>query len=143
MQVFHPHLCYQVEAAPAPGKPKEIRIAMSSDRGLCGGIHSAVCKAIKAEVAASDSPDNIAIVCVGDKSRAQLQRLIYAYGISTIERLFIGRLPLAQLQVLKHDLGRGVWGVSNCLQNTIVLACEHDHKTLTPSNISCIIIIYI
>lgn len=64
----------QIEPEPEASKPKELLIAMSSDRGLCGGIHSSVCKAIKAEINASANPENIAIVCVGDKSRAQLAR---------------------------------------------------------------------
>jgi len=54
------------------GKPKHLYIAMSSDRGLCGGIHSAVCKAIKADMAAD--PDSAAIVCIGDKSRGILHK---------------------------------------------------------------------
>jgi F-type H+-transporting ATPase subunit gamma len=66
----------KIEAAPAPDKPKELIIAMSSDRGLCGGIHSAVCKNIKAQLNESANPQNVAIVCVGDKSRAQLQRTL-------------------------------------------------------------------
>ncbi|XP_018013149.1 ATP synthase subunit gamma, mitochondrial [Hyalella azteca] len=65
----------KIEAAPVAEKPKELIIAMSSDRGLCGGIHSAVCKMVKAELAASPNPENIGIVCIGDKARAQLQRV--------------------------------------------------------------------
>uniref|UniRef100_A0A6A7FPB7 F-ATPase gamma subunit n=1 Tax=Hirondellea gigas TaxID=1518452 RepID=A0A6A7FPB7_9CRUS len=66
----------KIEPEAVPNKPNQLIIAMSSDRGLCGGIHSAVCRIIKAEVAASPHPENIAIVCVGDKSRAQLSRVI-------------------------------------------------------------------
>jgi len=62
----------KVECAPEPAKPKQLIIAMSSDRGLCGGIHSSICKLIKAEMEASKEPENIAIVCVGIKARGQL-----------------------------------------------------------------------
>lgn len=68
----------KIEAAPSPDKPKQLIIAMSSDRGLCGGIHSAVCRVIKAELTESSAPENVAVVCVGDKARAQLQRVFAA-----------------------------------------------------------------
>jgi F-type H+-transporting ATPase subunit gamma len=40
--------------------------------GLCGAIHSGICRHIRAELAADP---NIKVICVGDKSRAILQRL--------------------------------------------------------------------
>jgi len=55
--------------------PKTLYLAMSSDKGLCGAIHSSVCKRIKLELAGKDNLDNVAIVCVGDKSRVQLARV--------------------------------------------------------------------
>jgi len=70
-QVFYE----QVDPQPIAEKPKTLLVAMSSDRGLCGGIHSSICKAIKAEIAESSDASNIAIACVGDKARAQLARV--------------------------------------------------------------------
>lgn len=55
-------------------KPQQVIVACSSDRGLCGAIHSSICKHIKAELAGDAS--KAAIICVGDKSRAQLQRWV-------------------------------------------------------------------
>merc|ERR1712186_93453 len=55
--------------------PKELYLAMSSDKGLCGAIHSSVCKAIREELKQKPNLDNVAIVCCGDKSRVQLSRL--------------------------------------------------------------------
>merc|ERR1711994_1046528 len=70
---------------------KTLYVAMTSDRGLCGGVHSSICKTIRNELLAKSSLDDVAIVCVGDKSRAQLSRLfpkqILAVGSE------IGRLP--------------------------------------------------
>jgi len=68
----------KVEAAPVAAQPKKLFIAISSDRGLCGGTHTTVCKAIKAEMLAAENPQDIAIVCVGDKARAQLSKLFSA-----------------------------------------------------------------
>jgi len=55
-------------------KPNHLIIAISSDRGLCGGIHSNVGKSIRATMAerAADSTTNV--VCVGDKIRTIMQR---------------------------------------------------------------------
>merc|ERR1712055_1182056 len=44
-------------------KPTKLIVACSSDRGLCGAIHSNISKAIKAELAADAS--NAAIICIG------------------------------------------------------------------------------
>merc|ERR1712198_797234 len=54
--------------------PKELYIAMTSDRGLAGAVHSSIGKAIRAELAEKPNLDNVKIICVGDKSRAFFQR---------------------------------------------------------------------
>jgi len=91
-QAFYDHA--QVgpeEGAEAGGKT--LYVAMTSDRGLCGGVHSSICKTIRNELLAKPEGalDNVGIICVGDKSRAQLSRLfpkqILAVGSE------IGRLP--------------------------------------------------
>ncbi|XP_077546541.1 ATP synthase, gamma subunit [Haemaphysalis longicornis] len=68
---------YEVADIKAPeGKPKTLIIAISSDRGLCGAIHSSVAKHIRTMM--QEDPqlaDNARIICVGDKVRAILQRL--------------------------------------------------------------------
>merc|ERR1711931_431679 len=54
-------------------KPNHLIIAISSDRGLCGGIHSGVAKAIKAYTL--DNPDvNTKLFIAGDKVKAALQK---------------------------------------------------------------------
>merc|ERR1712212_435924 len=54
-------------------KPNHLIIAISSDRGLCGGIHSGVAKAIKAYTA--DNPDvNTKLFLAGDKVKAALMK---------------------------------------------------------------------
>jgi len=55
-------------------KPKTLIIAITSDRGLCGAIHTSVSKAVKAILLESDV-ENTKVVCVGDKSRGILQRM--------------------------------------------------------------------
>jgi len=80
-----------VEAADANQQPKELYVALTSDRGLCGAVHSNICKTIRNELLTKSSLDNVGIICVGDKSRAQLSRL-FAKNILTVGSE-IGRLP--------------------------------------------------
>ncbi|KAK8849422.1 ATP synthase F1, gamma subunit [Kwoniella newhampshirensis] len=50
--------------------PKILYVGISSDGGLCGGIHSSISRAIKKEMAVN--PGTLAVV--GDKPKAQLSR---------------------------------------------------------------------
>ncbi|XP_003220778.1 ATP synthase subunit gamma, mitochondrial isoform X2 [Anolis carolinensis] len=56
-------------------KKKYLIIGVSSDRGLCGAIHSSVAKNIKAQIAnLTDAGKEVMVVGVGDKLRTILQR---------------------------------------------------------------------
>ena len=55
-------------------KPNHLIFATSSDRGLCGGIHSGMAKAIKAKIEEKSSASNPMVVIYGDKVRGILQR---------------------------------------------------------------------
>ncbi|KAI8364407.1 ATP synthase F1, gamma subunit [Blakeslea trispora] len=52
---------------------KTLYIASSSDRGLCGGIHSSVSKATRKAITESPESD---LVILGDKPKAQLSRVV-------------------------------------------------------------------
>jgi len=69
----------EVESAPENVK-KHLIVAVSSDRGLCGAIHSSIVKAVKALLAEKKDGLETRIVCIGDKARQQLQRA-YASSI--------------------------------------------------------------
>lgn len=60
--------------ATKPGSVPTLVIAITSDRGLCGAVHSSVAKKIRSIMAEAKNPENIKIVCVGDKARALLAR---------------------------------------------------------------------
>merc|ERR1712168_114337 len=70
-------------------KPTQLIVACSSDRGLCGAIHSNISKSIKAQLA--EDASNAAILCVGDKSRPQLSRTLSANIIGQVKE--VGRKP--------------------------------------------------
>merc|ERR1712154_460413 len=55
-------------------KPNHLVVALSSDRGLCGGIHSAVAKYIRAMVEEQGPNAETKLVIIGDKAKAVLSR---------------------------------------------------------------------
>ena len=55
-------------------KPNHLMVLLSSDRGLCGGVHSSLAKAAKAAIAELPSNVNTMLVPCGDKARAILQK---------------------------------------------------------------------
>lgn len=53
--------------------PKVLYLGISSDGGLCGGIHSSISRMVKKEMAANPEAS---LAVVGDKPKAQLQRSV-------------------------------------------------------------------
>lgn len=71
---------------------KHLLIGVSSDRGLCGGIHSTVGKAIKAQIANhTASGQEVMVVCVGDKLRGLLHRTHGKHLLLNVKE--VGRKP--------------------------------------------------
>lgn len=70
---------YKAAEVEAPeSKEKTLIIAISSDRGLCGGVHSSIAKRIRLFMA--ENPGLVAntkVICVGDKVKAIVQRLFF------------------------------------------------------------------
>lgn len=61
--------------APEEKVAKHLIIGVTSDRGLCGAIHSGVAKSIKSKIASLTSAGNeVMVVNVGDKLRGLLHR---------------------------------------------------------------------
>merc|ERR1711963_427724 len=91
-QSFYEHAQVGPEEGAAP-EGKTLYVAMTSDRGLCGGVHSSICKTIRNELLEKPAGEleNVGIICVGDKARAQLSRLFSKQILSVGSE--IGRLP--------------------------------------------------
>jgi F-type H+-transporting ATPase subunit gamma len=71
----------KVEVAPAQENVKKhLIVAITSDRGLCGAIHTSIVKAVKNLLAENKEGLETRIVCIGDKSKSMLQR-VYAKNI--------------------------------------------------------------
>lgn len=63
----------ELEATPENVK-KHLIVAITSDRGLCGAIHTSIVKAVKLALAEEKEGLETKIVCIGDKSKGMLQR---------------------------------------------------------------------
>ena len=80
----------KAEIAPLETVPQQLYIAITSDRGLCGAVHSNVAKFIRHDLE-KEGAQNIKVVCVGDKSRAILQRMYGKHIVLAANE--VGRLP--------------------------------------------------
>ncbi|RWS26299.1 ATP synthase subunit gamma-like protein [Leptotrombidium deliense] len=62
------------EMKPETPNPGTLVVALTSDRGLCGAVHSSVAKKIRALMANDPNAANIKIVTIGDKAKAMLAK---------------------------------------------------------------------
>lgn len=74
--------------APEDKAAKHLIIGVTSDRGLCGAIHSGVAKTIKSEIAnLTGTGKEVMVVNVGDKLRGLLHR--YQWKQSLLKFIFV------------------------------------------------------
>ncbi|XP_029650636.1 ATP synthase subunit gamma, mitochondrial [Octopus sinensis] len=66
----------KAEISQDDSKPQHLIIAVSSDRGLCGAIHTGVAKAIKHTIASKKEGVDTKLVLIGEKSRGILARVM-------------------------------------------------------------------
>merc|ERR1712226_588412 len=87
------HFYDQAEVACDKEAPKNLYVAITSDRGLAGGVHSSICKSIRNDLheMTPEAVANTKIICVGDKSRAFMARFFPKNLIMVGSE--IGRLP--------------------------------------------------
>ncbi|KAK6752630.1 hypothetical protein RB195_003816 [Necator americanus] len=71
-------------------KGKQLLVLVTSDRGLCGGVHSSIAREAKSILAHAGEKD-IRVVCIGDKAKNALQRIYAKKFILTGND--IGRAP--------------------------------------------------
>ena len=73
-------------------KNKQVYFAISSDRGLCGALHSNIGRAVKAEYEQKPAETEVKIITVGEKSKVFLQSSGLAKALM-MECKEIGRVP--------------------------------------------------
>jgi F-type H+-transporting ATPase subunit gamma len=101
----------EAETKPLEGEDKKtLLIVCSSDKGLCGGIHSGLSRAVRKLLA--DAPNAYELVVIGEKSKAQLSRsnpkqmLISFAGIGKDVPTFTDAQAIAdQICLLPGDYG--------------------------------------
>lgn len=66
---------YELAEVPADQeKPNHLLVALTSDRGLCGAVHSNIVRQIRAYMIENGEKANVKIIAIGDKSKSMLQR---------------------------------------------------------------------
>ncbi|KAI8822762.1 ATPase, F1 complex, gamma subunit domain-containing protein [Chytriomyces cf. hyalinus JEL632] len=91
-------------------------VAVSSDRGLCGGIHSSVSRAVKRYMAANHQEASIAVI--GQKARNQIQRDYRENIIIHFDQVTkVGPLWLEASMIADQILGSKVEGGADKLEN--------------------------
>lgn len=73
-------------AKEAQSGQKTLWVVVSSDRGLCGGIHSSVSKAARKALAEESDP-NAPVVVLGDKPKQQLSRTVPEHLILSFNQI--------------------------------------------------------
>jgi len=83
---------YEKAEIKAPEGGKHLIVGVTSDRGLCGAIHSGVAKAIKSEIAnLTNAGKEVMVINVGDKLRGILHRTHGKYIMMNCKE--VGRKP--------------------------------------------------
>ena len=83
---FRPEI-FSHAASEETGKRK-LFLVISSDKGLCGGIHSSVSKATRREFAEKDKvEEDSPVMVIGDKSKAQLSRALPKNLVMTFNQI--------------------------------------------------------
>lgn len=87
----------KAEVSAPTEKPEKLIVAVTSDRGLCGAVHTQVARQIRTEI--TENPEATKVICIGDKSRAILQRLFGKNIILVANE--VGRRPPTFLDAAK------------------------------------------
>ncbi|WAR25469.1 ATPG-like protein [Mya arenaria] len=73
----------KIEAAPGEEAKDKLIVALTSDKGLCGGVHSSICRTIRNIMYEKGADKNIKLFLIGDKSNQILTRL-FAKDVLTV-----------------------------------------------------------
>jgi F-type H+-transporting ATPase subunit gamma len=121
------------KSATVPENPRVLYVVVSSDSGLCGGIHSSVSKAVRSAIKENASAQ---VAVVGDKSKAQLSRAIPGNLVITFNQIgkdvptFADAASVADL-VTKRA---GEFDVVRIIYNRFVSVISYESNTLEVLN---------
>lgn len=55
---------------------KNVIVAITSDKGLCGGVHSAISRGVRALIGKFGATSDISVIAIGEKGRSQMRRMV-------------------------------------------------------------------
>jgi F-type H+-transporting ATPase subunit gamma len=116
-----------VESAP---DAKILYVAITSDRGLCGGIHSSVSKAAKK--ALLNHPEARVVVC-GDKPKAQLSRMMPQQMALSFNQIGKDIPTFAEAAAIADEITThgGEWDELKIIYNKYISAISYEATTVT------------
>lgn len=116
-----------VESAP---DAKVLYVAITSDRGLCGGIHSSVSKAAKKALLAH--PEARVVVC-GDKPKAQLSRMMPQQMALSFNQIGKDIPTFAEAAAIADEIttNGGEWDELKIIYNKYISAISYEATTVT------------
>nr|6RD4_S Chain S, ATP synthase gamma chain, mitochondrial [Polytomella sp. Pringsheim 198.80]6RD9_S Chain S, ATP synthase gamma chain, mitochondrial [Polytomella sp. Pringsheim 198.80]6RDB_S Chain S, ATP synthase gamma chain, mitochondrial [Polytomella sp. Pringsheim 198.80]6RDC_S Chain S, ATP synthase gamma chain, mitochondrial [Polytomella sp. Pringsheim 198.80]6RDE_S Chain S, ATP synthase gamma chain, mitochondrial [Polytomella sp. Pringsheim 198.80]6RDG_S Chain S, ATP synthase gamma chain, mitoc len=94
---------------PAVNSNKSVVVAVTSDKGLCGGLNSNITKYTRATLATTESEGkDVVVVSIGDKGRSQLTRIeSQRYQLAIADtykvRVTFGQASLIVEELIKHN----------------------------------------
>lgn len=115
--------------AQSESEPKILYVGISSDGGLCGGIHSSISRYIKKEMA--EQPGALAVV--GDKPKAQLSRAMsqaFKVSFSAVGKDVptFGEASAIADEIVKNG---GEWDIVKIVSNKYLSAISYEAGTTT------------
>lgn len=115
----------------AQGK-KNVYVPITSDKGLCGGINTTVCKYTRASIKAEDGEDKEhSIVVLGEKGRSQLQRDLRASIHSTVADTGKVRVTFAQAAAIADGINTTEFDVARLIFNRFHSAISYKPTIAT------------
>ncbi|WVQ79521.1 ATP synthase F1, gamma subunit [Cryptococcus sp. DSM 104549] len=110
-------------------EPKILYVGISSDGGLCGGIHSSISRTIKKAIAAE--PGSLAVV--GDKPKAQLMRAVPDAFKVTFNAVGKDVPTFAEASAIADEIVKnaGEWDVIKIISNHYLSAISYEAGTTT------------
>eukprot|EP00887_Chlorella_sp_A99_P002529 scaffold6.g2529.t1 len=112
---------------------RSIYVPVTTDKGLCGGINTTVCKYTRAAMAAEGGGEGKTseIIIMGEKGRSQLQRDQRGHIVATVADTQKARLTYAQACAIAEEVLRTEYDVTRVIYNRFVSAISYKPTIAT------------
>ncbi|KAK9868617.1 hypothetical protein WJX84_007088 [Apatococcus fuscideae] len=108
---------------PATDVERNVAVAITSDKGLCGGINTTIAKAVRGTLTTTGGEDKQnSIVVIGEKGKAQLQRTNRSEIHSTMGDMAKIRITFPLASAVSEELLKTEYDAARILYNRFVSA---------------------